>query len=47
MDHFRGRDGLEVVQPCGTLFTVRDGKVVRMQPFWERSNALAAAGQEG
>jgi len=44
VDHFRGRDGIEVTQPSGTLFTLRDGKVVRMQGFWERANALKAAG---
>ena len=44
VDHFRGRDGIEISQPSGTLFTLRDGKVVRMQAFWERGRALEAAG---
>ncbi|MDQ2675873.1 MAG: nuclear transport factor 2 family protein [Actinomycetota bacterium] len=44
IEHFRGRDGIELSQPCGNLFTLRDGKVVRMQSFWERGNALEAAG---
>jgi len=44
VDYFRGRDGIEIVQPSGTVFTLRDGKVVRMQAFWERENALDAAG---
>jgi len=44
IDHFRGRDGIEIVQRSGTVFTLRDGKVVRMQAFWERENALEAAG---
>ena len=44
VEHFRGRDGIEIAQPCGTLFTFRDGKITRMQPFWERENALRAAG---
>jgi ketosteroid isomerase-like protein len=44
IDHFRGRDGIEIVQRSGTVFTLRGGKVVRMQAFWERENALAAAG---
>jgi ketosteroid isomerase-like protein len=43
-EHFRGRDGIAIDQPCGTVFTVRNGKIVRMQAFWERANALAAAG---
>jgi ketosteroid isomerase-like protein len=44
VEHFRGRNGIEIVQPCGTIFTLRAGKVVRMQSFWERENALEAAG---
>lgn len=44
IDYFRGRDGIEITQPSGTVFTLRDGKVVRMQAFWERENALDAAG---
>jgi ketosteroid isomerase-like protein len=44
IEHFRGRDGIEITQPSGTLFTLSDGKVVRMQAFWERENALEAAG---
>ena len=44
VDHFRGRDGIEIVQPSGTVFTLRAGKVIRMQAFWERNNALEAAG---
>jgi ketosteroid isomerase-like protein len=44
IEYFRGRDGIEITQPAGTVFTLRDGKVVRMQAFWERRNALEAAG---
>ena len=44
VEHFRGRDGLEIAQPCGSIFTVRDGKIVRLQSFWERETALGAAG---
>jgi ketosteroid isomerase-like protein len=44
-DHFRGRDGIEVDQTSGTIFTLRSGKIVRMQAFWDRANALEAAGQ--
>ena len=44
IEHFRGRDGIEITQPCGTLFAFRDGKITRMQSFWERENALKAAG---
>jgi ketosteroid isomerase-like protein len=44
VDHFRGRDGIEIVQPSGTVFTISGGRIVRMQAFWERENALEAAG---
>jgi len=44
IEHFRGRDGIEITQPCGTIFTLSHGKIARMQSFWERENALKAAG---
>lgn len=44
IEHFRGRDGIEISQPCGNLYTLRGGKIVRLQSFWERTNALEAAG---
>src|SRR5918999_4845841 len=31
VEHFRGRDGIELEQPSAAVFTLRDGKVVRMQ----------------
>ena len=40
IEHFRGRDGIEIDQPSGTIFTLRGGKIARMQSFWERENAL-------
>jgi ketosteroid isomerase-like protein len=42
----RGKgSGAEVqTHPTGHLWTIRDGKAVRMQSYWERSNALEAAG---
>jgi ketosteroid isomerase-like protein len=30
--------------PTAHLWTIRNGKAVRMQSFWERSDALAAVG---
>ena len=45
VDHFRGRDGIEIEQPSATIFTLRNGKVVRMQSFWERASALKAVGR--
>ena len=44
IEHFRGRDGIELDQPCGTIFTLRGGKIVRLQSFWDRANAIEAAG---
>ena len=44
IEHFRGRDGIELDQPCGTIFTLRGGKIVRMQSFWDWANALEAVG---
>ena len=42
----RGRaSGAEVqTHPTAHLWTIRDGKAVRMQSYWERSDALEAAG---
>ena len=42
--HFRSRDGIEINQPAGGIFTLRGGKIVRMQSLWERATALEAAG---
>ena len=44
VERFRGRDGIQVAQPAGTIFTVRHGKVVHWQAFWNRETALEAAG---
>jgi ketosteroid isomerase-like protein len=42
----RGRgSGAEVItHPTAHLWTLRDGKAVRMQSYWERSDALEAVG---
>ena len=42
----RGRgSGAEVItQPTAHLWTIRNGRAVRMQSYWERSEALEAAG---
>ncbi len=42
IERFRGRDGIEISQPCGNLFTLRGGKIVRLQAFWERARAFEA-----
>jgi ketosteroid isomerase-like protein len=44
IEHFRGRDGIEITQPSGVVLTFRDGKIVRMEAFWEQSTAREAAG---
>ena len=44
IEHFRGRDGLEITQPSGSIYTLRDGQIIRLQVFWERETALGAAG---
>ncbi len=44
VERFRGRDGIELTQPCGNLFTLRSHKIIRMQSFWEQATALHAAG---
>jgi ketosteroid isomerase-like protein len=44
VEHFKGRDGIEVEAPLAAIFTLRDGKIVRWQAFWERQKALEAAG---
>ena len=44
IEHFRGRDGLVIDQPCAAIFTLRNRKIVRLQAFWERTTALEAAG---
>jgi ketosteroid isomerase-like protein len=44
IEHLRGREGVEFAQPGATIFTFRKGKVVRMQSFWDRDDALEAAG---
>jgi ketosteroid isomerase-like protein len=42
----RGKEsGAEVVtHPTAHLWTLRNGKAIRMQSYWERSDALEAAG---
>jgi len=39
-----GRDGIQLTQPCGTIFELRKGKIVRFASYWDQSAALEAAG---
>jgi ketosteroid isomerase-like protein len=45
-EHLKGRDGIELEAPFAAVFTLRDGKIVRWQAFWDRQKALHAAGLE-
>jgi len=40
----RGRDGIEIERELPTLFTFRDGLIVRVDGFTDRAEALKAAG---
>ena len=41
------RSGMDIEQPMAHLCTMRDGKLVAHETFWERANALRAAGLSG
>ncbi len=44
VEHFVGRDGIEVEAPAAAVFTLRDGKIIRLEAFWEKQRALQAVG---
>jgi ketosteroid isomerase-like protein len=47
---FRARarhTGIEFDQPSAYVYTFRDGRIIRIQGFWDPEQALAAAGLEG
>ena len=44
VERFKGRDGMAIDAPGGAIFTVRNGKIVEWQAFWDRQSALEAAG---
>ena len=44
VERFKGRDGIELGAPFAGVFTLRDGKIVRWQAFWDRRTALEAVG---
>jgi len=47
---FRARarhTGIEFDQPTAYVYTFRDGKIIRIQGFWDPAEALAVAGLEG
>lgn len=44
LEHLRGRDGVAFSQPSGSIFTLADGKIIRLRPFWDPAEAFKAAG---
>lgn len=44
VERFTGRDGIEIAAPAAAVFTLRDGKIIRWEAFWERQRALEVAG---
>ena len=44
VEHFVGRDGMEVNAPFAGVVTFRDGRVIRWQAFWDKARALEAVG---
>jgi len=44
VEHFKGRDGIEVEAPFAAILTLRDGKLSRWDAFWDKQKALEAAG---
>jgi ketosteroid isomerase-like protein len=44
VERFKGRDGIELEAPFTSIFTLRDGRLVRWQGFWDKQTALEAAG---
>jgi ketosteroid isomerase-like protein len=44
VERFKGRDGMAIDAPGAAIFTVRGGKIVEWQAFWDRARALEAAG---
>jgi ketosteroid isomerase-like protein len=44
VERFKGRDGIELEAPFASIFTLRDGRLVRWQGFWDKQSAFKAAG---
>ena len=44
IEHLLGRDGIRVTQRAGLIFTVREGKVVLFESYWDHAKALEAVG---
>jgi ketosteroid isomerase-like protein len=44
VERFKGRDGIELEALFAGIFTLRDGKIIRWEAFWNKQKALEAAG---
>ena len=44
IEHFTGRDGIELQAPSASVFTLRGGKVIRWETFWDAERAREASG---
>lgn len=44
IEHFKGRDGIEIQSLFAAVLTLREGKIFRWQAFWDKQKALEAAG---
>jgi ketosteroid isomerase-like protein len=44
VNHFLGRDGIELESPGGNVITLRDRKIVRWAAYWTPQSALEAVG---
>ncbi len=38
-DRFRGRDGIEIEMQGGSIYKFREGKIVRIQTFFDQDSA--------
>ena len=46
LERLVGRDGIELEQRSGNVFTFRDGKIVQWAAYWTPQSALEAVGFE-
>jgi len=44
METLVGRDGIAIQQPCGTVVTFKDKRIVRCASYWDQGRALEDAG---
>jgi ketosteroid isomerase-like protein len=45
VEHFTGRDGIELETPFAAVLTLHRGKIVRWQAFWNERTAREVAGR--